>query len=226
LPTSTDRRAGAALPRLRVRRGSSRVAGLLGAAIGMALLCSCSGEAQVTHPTAQASATPILLTTLPPIGFNHRYGNNPVSAADAFAMERKLFAQKQYWEVGLRADPADAGYVDAANAAATSAARGRFNNLLMIIASESLPTLRGLLLTGDSGQQQYCQGLVDQVRTQGYSGLQKITLVVFFGESDRHAELDWSPSAGYSFKILDNNLNGALLTPVPTATPFATPPPH
>jgi hypothetical protein len=214
LPTSTESR-------------TRRLGALLCAAVAAAaLLSACSGEAQVTHSTPQATQTPIVLTTLPPIGFNHRYGNNPVAAADAFAMERKLFAQKQYWEIGLRADPATAGYVDETDTTATSAARAKFTDMLLIVASESLPTLRALLQSGDAGQQQYCQQLVEQLRAQGYTGLQKATVTVFFGESDRHAELSWSRSGGYSFKILDNNLNGALLTPIPSTTPFVTPVTH
>jgi len=212
--------------RMRAQRGSRAVAALIGAALCAAVLSACSGEAVVTHPTPEASQTPIVLTTLPPIGFNHRYGNNPVAASDAFAMERRLFAQKQYWEVGLRTDPAQAGFVDEGDAVATASARAKSTDMLLILASESLPTLRALLVAGDAGQQQYCQDLVEQLRTQGYTGLRKVNLVVFFGESDRHAELDWSPGAGYSFKVLDNNLNGALLTPIPTATPFATPVAH
>jgi hypothetical protein len=211
LPTSTDRRRRALL--------CTALAALAG------LLSGCS-EAQVARTTPVASATPIVLATLPPIGFNHRYGNNPVAAADAFALERKLFSQKEYWEVGLRADPAAAGFVDESDPNATAAARGRFSTIFVILASESLPTLRALLAGGDAGQQQYCQQLVDGLRTQGYTGLQNVTMAVFFGENDRHADLTWSRGGGYTFKILDNNLNGALQTPIPTATPFATPPPH
>ena len=191
--------------------------------MSLLLLAGCSGEATVTHATPTPSATPIVLTTLPPIGFNHRYGNNPVAAADAFAMERNLYAQKSYWEVGLRADPAEAGYVDESDAAAAARARAKFTNAFMVIASESLPTLRALLQAGDAGQQKYCEGFVEKLRTQGYTGLEKVTLAVFFGESDRHADLTWDRSAGYTFRILDNNLNGALLTPIPTTTPFVTP---
>jgi hypothetical protein len=190
------------------------------------LLAGCSGEARVTHATPAASSTPIVLTTLPPIGFNHRYGNNPVAAADAFAMERNLYAQKAYWEIGLRADPAEAGFVDESDPVAAGKARAKFTDMLMVMASESLPTLRALLQSGDAGQQKYCEGLVEQLRTQGYTGLQKVTVAVFFGESDRHADLTWDPKSGYAFKILDNNLNGALLTPIPTATPFVTPVTH
>jgi hypothetical protein len=81
-----------------------------------------------------------------------------------------------------------------------------------------------MLQSGDAGQQTYCEQLIEQLRTQGYSGLRKATVVVFFGESDRHAELHWAAGTGYTYTILDNNLNGALLTPIPTSTPFATPP--
>jgi len=200
------------------------VAVALCAAAAAALLSACD-EAQVTHATPAPSQTPIVLSTLPPIGFNHRYGNNPVAAADAFAMERRLFADKQYWEVGLRADPATDGYVDETDAAAASAARARFSDILLVIASESLPTLRTMLQGGNSGQQQYCEQLVEQLRTQGYSGLQQATVAVYFGESDRHAELSWTKAAGYSFTVLDGNLGNSLLTPIPSATPFIIPTP-
>jgi hypothetical protein len=214
LPTSTDRTR----PRLR-RLGATLCAGLAAAT----LLSACS-EAQVTRPTPEASPTPIVISTLPPIGFNHRYGNNPVTAADAFAMERALFARKEYWEVGLRADPAQAGYVEETDAQAAAAARARFTNLFLVVASESLPTLRALVTLGNAGQQQYCEQLVQQLITQGYTGLQTATVAVFFGESDRHATLSWTKAGGYTFQILDNNLNGALVTPVPSATPFVAPP--
>ncbi len=214
MPTSTDR-----------TRLLRRVGALLCAGLAAAVLLSACSEASVTQPTPEPTLTPIVISTLPPIGFNHRYGNNPVAAADAFAMERALFAKKEYWEVGLRADPAQAGYVDESDPQAASAARARFTNLFLVIASESLPTLRALLTGGNPGQQAYCAQLVEQLRSQGYTGLQTATVAVFFGESDRHATLSWTRAGGYTFTVLDNNLNGALLTPVPSATPFAIPTP-
>ena len=193
------------------------------AATGAGLLSACS-EAQVTHPPA-SSQTPFQLGSLPPIGYNHRYGNNPVAAADGFALERSLYAQKQFWEVGLRTDPANAGFVEETDPTATKAARAGFTGVLMIIASESLPTLRALVALGDKGQQAYCQHLLDTLRGEGYTGLTTATVLVFFGESDRHASLNWTPQ-GSKYTIYDNNLNGALNTPIPTATLFNTPPPH
>jgi hypothetical protein len=216
LPTSTE------APRI-ARRAASVTAAALAVACA-ALLSGCS-EAEVTHQPA-TTATPFVISTLPPIGYNHRYGNNPVAAADAFALERKLYAQKQYWEVGLRTDPAQAGYVLETDPNATSTARAKATDMLVIIASESLPTLRSLVALGDAGQKTYCAALVDQIRALGYTGITKVDMSIYFGESDRHATLTWTTAGGYSFQILDNNLNGALLTPIPTATPFTTPPPH
>lgn len=194
------------------------------AVAGAALLSGCS-EAQVTHPpspTPQGFAVP----TLPPIGFNHRFGNNPVAAADGFALERAEFARKEYWEVAVRADPNVAGYTDTTDPAATKSARAKFTSVLMVIASESLPTLRAMVELGDAGQQAYCERLFEELRADGYSGLTSGSVLVFFGESDRHAQLTWSPAAGYKYVIYDNNLNGALTRPIPSATPFSTPPAH
>jgi hypothetical protein len=213
LPTSTER------PR-------RRLAALLCAALAGATLLAACDEASVTHPTPTVSPTPFALSSLPPIGFNHRYGNNPVTAADAFAMERSLYARKQFWEIGLRGDPVEAGYVEETDRVATRAARGKFSDLQIIVASESLPTLRDLLGRGDDGQRTYCEQLVEQLRTQGYSGLQSVTMQVFFGESHRHSTLLWNPQFGYTYTVLDNNLKGTLLTPIPSTTPFTTPPPH
>jgi len=190
-----------------------------------ALALSACSEASVTHATPTPAAT-FAVPTLPPIGFNHRYGNNPVAAADAFALERAEFARKEYWEVAIRADPFSAGYTDTTDPAATKAARAKFASVLMVIASESLPTLRSLVALGNDGQQAYCERLVDDLRAQGYSGLTSATVLVFFGETDRHAQLTWSPKLGYMYSIYDNNLNGTLTKPIPTATPFATPPQH
>jgi len=192
---------------------------------GSALALSACSEAAVTHATPKPALT-FAVPTLPPIGFNHRYGNNPVAAADAFATERAEYARKEYWEVAIRADPYTAGFTDTTDPAATRVARASFTKLLMVIASESVPTLRAMVLLGDKGQQAYCQRFVDDLRALGYTGLTSASVLVFFGEADRHAQLTWSAQAGYAYTIYDNNLNGALTRPIPTATPFATPPQH
>ncbi len=189
------------------------------------LLAGCS-EAQVTHPAPSSTPPPFALGSMPPIGFNHRYGNNPVAAADAFALERSLFSAKQYWEVAMRADPATAGYVEESDPVASRAARARVTSLLLVIASESATTLRQLVALDNAGQQAYCRQLLDRLRAEGYSGLRSADVEVYFGESHVHAKLSWTAAGGYQFTVYDNNLNGALLRPIPSATPFATPPAH
>jgi len=207
LPTSTEARRGPAR--------AATAAALLGAVL---LLAGCS-EVQVETPTA-APPTPSALPTLPPIGFNHRYGNNPIASADAFAMERKLFAQKQYWEVAIATQPAEVGYVVLTDVAGTARARPKLNALTLVLATESLATIKELLTGGDPAQQAYCVSLLDQLRGTGYNNLSSATVDVYFGEQDRHAELSWTPASGYSYKIFDNDLRGTQINP--TGTPFST----
>src|SRR5437899_8064202 len=156
-PTSTERR----------RRRAP--AALAAAALGGLLLAACS-EVQVETPTP-IPPTPSTLPTLPPIGFNHRYGNNPVASADAFAMERKLFSQKEYWEVAIASTPAQEGYVAPSDVGAVTTARPRLTGLTLVLATESLATIQGLLAAGDPAQQTYCVKLLDQLRATGYSNL-------------------------------------------------------
>lgn len=180
-----------------------------------ALLASCS-EVTVTTPSPSPSAAP----TLPPIGFNHRYGNTPVAATDARDLERALFAKKEYWEVALAGDPVASGFVDQADLAKVTASRAGTTGLTMVIASESLPTLRSFVANGRPAQQQYCQTLIDGLRAQGYTGLASVTMFVYFGENDRHAQLTWTPSGGYTYSVLDGDLDTRLASPPASGTPF------
>src|SRR5258708_29286298 len=92
------------------------------------LLAGCS-EVVVERPTPPPTAAP----SLPPIGFNHRYGNNPVAAADGFALERRLFARKDYWEAALSTTPLEKGYIDRADQAAVTQARAAMTELIGVI---------------------------------------------------------------------------------------------
>lgn len=174
---------------------------------------------QVTPPPS-ASA----VTTLPPFGYNHRYGNNPVAAADAFRLERQLIARGEYWEVAISTDPAAAGFVDRPDAAAMGAARAGARRLSMIIATEIAPTIRALLAGGNAGQQAYCTGLFDQVRALGYGGLESATVEVYFTERDHHSRLSWSAAGGSTYSVLDGDLGGDLSRLPGGTTPFPVPP--
>jgi hypothetical protein len=174
---------------------------------------------------AQTTATPNApAQTLPPIGFNHRYGNDPISAADGFDYERSLFSTNVFWEVGLRTEPQLAGFVNRADPKAVAAARAKVTLMVIALASERLNTIQGMLAyPKDSDQEQYCIAVVNHFRALGYTGLTKVTLYVFFTEADEHASLTWTPAAGYTFKVLDNDLAGNALRPGPSSTPLPAP---
>jgi hypothetical protein len=164
-----------------------------------------------------STPTPTVNTVqLPPIGFNHRYGNSPVAAADGFALERMLFATHAFWEVAIEADPQVAGYVDAARKSAVVAARHRMGHITLVLATELRVTIEGLLaFPDDAAQQRYSQALLDLVRADGYDSLDSAEVLVYFTESDQHSRLSWTARGGYSFKINDKNLVGTGLNPPP-----------
>jgi hypothetical protein len=183
-------------------------------------LSACS-DFVIAQPTATPNAP---VQSLPPIGFNHRYGNDPISAADGFDYERSLFSLNEFWEVGLRTEPQLAGFVDRSNAHAVAAARAKVTLMVIALATERLNTIQGMLaFPKDSDQEQYCIAVVNHFRTLGYTGLTKVTMFVFFTEADQHASLTWTPAAGYAYKVLDNDLAGNALRPGPSATPLAAP---
>ncbi|MFN2582977.1 MAG: hypothetical protein ABR498_09590 [Candidatus Dormibacteria bacterium] len=172
-----------------------------------------------------ATPRPSPTLALPPIGFNHRYGNTPVSAKDGFAMERALFTAQTYWEVAIHIEPVQSGYVQVDNPAAVIAARHAATSMTLVVATEDRRTIVGLLALGsDMAQQQYAQAMLDRARSFGYDHITKAQVLMFFTESDEHAVLNWSPSAGYSYTVNDNDLRGTSITPGPTQTPLPPPP--
>jgi len=204
---------------MRSTRNRRRAAAALVLAGVTGLMVACSEVAVVT-PTPSPTAAP----SLPPIGFNHRYGNNPVAAADGFELERTLFARKDYWETALATTPIEAGYVDRANPGAVTTARAAVTELTLVIASEALNTIRSFLANGHPGQLSYCTALLDSLRTKGYTGLNKVTVYIYFGEQDRHAVITWKQGGSYDLQVLDNDLKGTSINPSPSSTPFAAPP--
>ena len=203
---------------IRSARHRARLAALwVGAGAALAGCADFTVVAATPVPTAATLA-------LPPIGYNHRYGNNPVAAHDGFAFERLLFTQKAYWEVALQSNPVKAGYVQLGDAKAVSAARHATTDLTLVIATEDIHTITGLLATGtDAAQQQYVVSLVDHVRALGYDDLQTVKVLVFFTESDEHSVLTWTAGGGYTYKVNDGDLRGTQITPAPSQTPLPAP---
>jgi len=190
-------------------------------------ICACivlSACADFTLVDVTATPNVAALPSLPPIGFNHRYGDSPVASADGFQLERQLFAEHEFWEVAIRADPVASGYVSLGNKTAVKAARHAATDVLLVIATEDRSTIEGLLAyRSDPGQQQYCAALLDHIRADGYDAIRSAQVLVFFTESDQHAKLSWSKKSGYTFAVYDNNLRGTALVPGATITPLPAP---
>ncbi|MBV8301668.1 MAG: hypothetical protein JOY68_07075 [Candidatus Dormibacteraeota bacterium] len=161
----------------------------------------------------------------PPTGFNHRFGNTPLSSKDGFALERALYGQEVFWEVAVRIEPLKPGYVQLSDGPAVAAARGQVTSILLVIATEDRLTITGLLASkgGDAGQKRYAEQLLDVLHVMGYTNLQSATVLIYFTEADEHARLDWNRSTGYTFSVYDNDLRGSNLTPKPATTPLPAP---
>jgi hypothetical protein len=199
---------------------AGRLRRLLPFAAACLLLTSCA-DFTVVLETPPPTPGP----TLPPIGFNHRFGNTPLSSEDGFALERQMFGQNVFWEVALRIEPEQNGYVKLGNFPAAKAARHSITSMLLVIATEDGHTIVGLLAWpgGDQGQEQYCIALLNRVRAFGYDNLQSAQVNVYFTEADEHAQLSWSRSTGYTYRVFDNDLKGTYLRPLPSTTPIPTP---
>lgn len=196
---------------------------LLVAAVAVAVSLGGCGDFVIDAAPA-ATPAPAALPSLPPIGFNHRYGNNPVAAADGFDLERLLFSQQAFWEVGLRTDPQLAGFVDRSDSNAVARARDGATTLVLSLATERIQTIRAMLaFPTDAEQEQYCVAILGHLRALGYDRLTKVTLLVFFTEQDEHAVLSWTSRGGYSFKVNDGDLHGNGILAGPVVTPLPSP---
>jgi hypothetical protein len=215
--------------RFRSRIRSSRTSTELRLA-ACALLCVTpllSGCADFT--VVEATAAPSAATlSLPAIGFNHRYGNNPLAAVDGLAMERQFYSEKVFWEVAIHTDPVKAGYVKLGDKAAVRAARHAVTHMLVVVATEFRAMIEAVLaFHGNSAQEMYSQALLGHLREAGYDAITSAEVIVFFTESDQHSKLSWTATGGYQFSIFDNNLQGTGLglTIGPAMTPLPTPGP-
>jgi hypothetical protein len=185
------------------------------------LLAGCQ---QATVVTVTPSPSAAAATASPSAGYNSRYGNSPVAAADGLRLERQLRSRGEYWEVSVSTEPVNAGQVEHPDAAALAAARAAATSANVVIATEIASTIRAMLAGGRAGQQTYCLGLIDQLRAFGYTGLRTATVEVYFSERDRHAELTWSASGAPTYTVFDNDLGGVPSPEPGETTPFPAPP--
>jgi hypothetical protein len=187
------------------------------------LFLALSGCAELT--IVETTPVPTAATLgLPPIGYNHRFGNSPLSAKDGFALERSLFGDRTYWEIAIQANPLKAGFIDLAKPANVTAARHAITSLLLVMATEDRNTISGLLAyRSHDAQATYCEAFLAGLRALGYDAFTSAQVLVFFTESDEHAKLTWSTKAGYKYVVYDYDLAHTGLTPGPSQTPLPAP---
>jgi hypothetical protein len=190
-----------------------------------ASLCGLALSGCADFTVVAATPVPSAATlSLPPIGYNHRYGNNPVAAHDGYNLERSNYAQQVYWEVAIHTDPVQAGYVQLGNAAQVAKARHAVTSVTLVLATEDRRTITGLLAEGtDQAQELYAETFLNRLRALGYDTFSKAQVLIFFTESDEHGQLTWSQQAGYTYKVFDNDLRSTGITPAPGETPLPSP---
>lgn len=199
-------------------RRAPRARRALGSVALVLVLAGCS-EVSVS------SATPIPAPTqgLPPIGFSHRYGNNPMASHDGTQLERRFYAIREFWETELLTQPVAAGYVDVGSATAAAVARSAVTSMTVVLATEERGTIAGLLATGsDTAQESYVESVLAVIRALGYDHLQSVDVQVFFSEHDKHADLMFA-GGRYTYTVHDGDVPPANLHVVTGGTPLPAP---
>lgn len=166
------------------------------------------------------------LLRLPPIGFNHVYGPNPLASRDAMSLERELFAEGAFWEVYLGPEPVQSGFVKLSDQRAVQAARLGVSSLIVTVATENINTIDGLLaFPGDPGPAKYAEKLLQNVQAIGYGNISSAQVHIYFSERYEYANLTWNKSSGYSFAVLikwEAPPRGTAPLPSPTLRPTST----
>lgn len=177
------------LPRALVARRRLSLAGL---ALGAALLLS--GCSQVA-----------IIKTAPLAGtYDAKYGNDPLAAADAHALEGNLKSVGQAWGIRFVTQPADAGYVNVSDNNQLLAGRGKVSVLDITLTATAPATLQGFSAGGPTYEQQYVETMAVRISQAGYNHLTAVRIDVYF-QSSHHAVLTWSVKhpTDFSYKVLD-----------------------
>lgn len=169
-------------------RTRAAVAGLL---LGCALsLAGCSQVAVIKTAAAAAS------------GFDTKYGNNPLAAADGASLESALRSRGQVWSIRVSTEPAAAGNVKVSDLNALVAARGKVRQFAMTLTATAQSTLQGFSARGPQGEQAYLQSLMQAIANAGYARITSVRVDVWF-QSSHHAVLTWTSAAGFKYSVLD-----------------------
>ena len=136
------------------------------------------------------------------IGFEHKFGNNPLAAADAGSLQQALAIRGQVWGIKLDTKPEAAGAIQVSDPKAVRDGRARMTSLTMTLRADAQATIDGFSSRGPQTEQLYIEALIRAIANAGYTHLTAIDVVVFF-HSTKHALLTWRPAGGFHYKVLD-----------------------
>jgi hypothetical protein len=159
-------------------------------ALGIALaLTGCDQVAVITSTTVAAR-------------FDKAHGNNPVAANDGLLLERGLASRGQIWTIRLDSQPAGSEDVPVTNQQAVVGARGKVSQMVLTLVANNQSTVDGISARGATVEQAYCEALVQDLASAGYTRMTQIKVELYYHAS-HHATLSWQASTGFVFKILD-----------------------
>ena len=149
------------------------------------------------------SAVAVIKTAAPATsGFDTRYGNNPMAAADAAALQSALAANGQLWSIRLDTQPAAAGNVKVTDQNVLIAARGKVSSFTVTLTATAQSTIDGVSSRGAAGEQDYLQRLVQAIARAGYVKVTSVRVDLYF-RSSHHGVLTWKSGVGFAYTVLD-----------------------
>jgi hypothetical protein len=174
-----------------------RISPLLNRAVLAALAVGCAAT------LAGCSEVAVIKTAAPAAaGFDARYGNDPLAAADGASLESALRSRGQVWSIRISTEPSAAGYVKVSDLNALVAARGKVRSFAMTLTATAQSTLQGFSARGPQGEQAYLESLMQAIANAGYARITSVRIDVWF-QASHHAVLTWTSAAGFKYSVLD-----------------------
>jgi hypothetical protein len=153
---------------------------------------------------ALTGCEPVAIIKSAPVSasFDQKYGNSPLAAGDAQALETSLRQHDQLWNLRLDTKPASAGFVSLTSSQAVLSGRGKATELDVTFTATADSTITGFSVRGSDGEQAYLVQLLQVIAQAGYIGIKSVRVDVYYGSS-HHGLLTWTSATGFVYKVLD-----------------------
>ena len=134
--------------------------------------------------------------------FDTSFGNDPLAAADAAALQNALRRQGAVWTITINTQPAAAGDINATDVHQLVAARGKVSRFGMTVSLTDAGAQSTFSARGPEGEQRTLQTLMQDVAQAGYIHITAVRVDVYY-QSSHHAVLTWTAATGFVYKVLD-----------------------